>query len=153
MNDKIKYILSVLGGLLATITKQYGLILIFVVIGIFMDCITGLVKSKITGKGWSSKLGFVGFWKKVSLLIALFFGIFLDYFIPTTLEKIVSVEIPFALPFGLIIGAYIVLNECISICENLYECNPDIVPKWIVGLLRNAKEKIADSDKAKSESK
>lgn len=153
MNEKLKYILSVLGGLLATATKQYGLILLFVIIGIFMDCITGLIKSKITGKGWSSKVGFVGFWKKVSLLVALFFGIFLDYFIPTTVEKIVTVELPFALPFGLIIGAYIVLNECISICENLYECNPDIVPKWIVGLLRNAKEKIADSDKTKSESK
>lgn len=151
MEDKVKYILSVIGGLLATATKQYGLILLFVIIGIFMDCITGLIKSKITGKGWSSKVGFVGFWKKVSLLVALFFGIFLDYFIPTTLEKIVTVELPFALPFGLIIGAYIVLNECISICENLYSCNPDIVPKWIVGLLRNAKEKIADDDKDKSD--
>ena len=103
MEDKVKYILSVIGGLLATATKQYGLILLFVIIGIFMDCITGLIKSKITGKGWSSKVGFVGFWKKVSLLVALFFGIFLDYFIPTTLEKIVTVELPFALPFGLII--------------------------------------------------
>lgn len=151
MEDKAKYILSVIGGLLATATKQYGLILLFVIIGIFMDCITGLIKSKITGKGWSSKVGFVGFWKKVSLLVALFFGIFLDYFIPATLEKIVTVELPFALPFGLIIGAYIVLNECISICENLYTCNPDIVPKWIVGLLRNAKEKIADGDNDKND--
>ena len=151
MDEKIKYILSVLGGLLATATKQYGLILLFVVIGIFMDWITGLVKSKITGVAWSSKVGFVGFWKKVSLLAALFFGIFLDYFIPTTLEKIVTVELPFALPFGLIIGAYIVLNECISICENLYACNPDIVPKWIVGLLRNAKDKISDGDKDKND--
>ena len=45
-------------------------------------------------------------------------------------------------PFGLIIGSYIVLNECISICENLYECNPDIIPKWIANLLKNAKGKI-----------
>ena len=32
MDEKIKYILSVLGGLLATATKQYGLILLFVII-------------------------------------------------------------------------------------------------------------------------
>lgn len=142
MNDKIKYILSVIGGFIATATKQYGLILLFVVIGIVFDFVTGLVKSKITGVPWSSKRGFVGFWKKISLLAALFFGVFLDYFIPMSLEKIVSVEVPFALPFGLIIGSYIVLNECISICENLYECNPDIIPKWIANLLKNAKGKI-----------
>ena len=28
MNDKIKYILSVIGGFIATVTKQYGLILL-----------------------------------------------------------------------------------------------------------------------------
>lgn len=116
------------------------------VIGIVFDFVTGLVKSKITGVPWSSKKGFVGFWKKISLLAALFFGVFLDYFIPLSLEKIVSVEVPFALPFGLIIGTYIVLNECISICENLYECNPDIIPKWIANLLKNAKGKIEDKN-------
>ena len=147
MNDKIKYCTSIIGGIVATATKQYGLILLFVIIGILFDWITGLVKSKITGVPWSSKVGFVGFWKKVSLLVALFFGVFLDYFIPTVLEKIVAIEIPFALPFGLIIGAYITLNECISICENLYECNPDIVPKWIVGLLKSAKDKISEESK------
>ena len=61
MNDKIKYILSVIGGFIATATKQYGLILLFVVIGIVFDFVTGLVKSKITGVPWSSKRGFIGF--------------------------------------------------------------------------------------------
>lgn len=150
MNDKFKYLFSLISGLIATATKQYGLILLFVVVGIFFDWITGLVKSKITGVPWSSKVGFIGFWKKISLLVALSFGIFLDCFIPATLEKIVAVEIPFALPFGLIIGAYITLNECISICENLYACNPDIIPKWITGLLKNAKGKITDCDKNSS---
>ena len=102
MNDKIKYILSVIGGFIATATKQYGLILLFVVIGIVFDFVTGLVKSKIMGVPWSSKRGFIGFWKKISLLAALFFGVFLDYFIPMSLEKIVSVEVPnrFALRFN-----------------------------------------------------
>ena len=34
MNDKIKYILSVIGGFIATATKQYGLILLFVAVAI-----------------------------------------------------------------------------------------------------------------------
>ena len=44
-------------------------------IGIVFDFVTGLVKSKITGVPWSSKRGFIGFWKKISLLAALFFGV------------------------------------------------------------------------------
>lgn len=147
MSEKIKYILSAIGGVFATLTKQYGLILLFVVIGVVFDFVTGIIKCKVTGKPLSSKKGYVGMWKKISLLAALFFGVMLDYFIPNMLEKIVSLELPFALPFGLVIGTYIVLNECISICENLYECNPDIIPKWIEKLLKNAKEKIEEEDK------
>ena len=37
MNDKIKYIIYVIGGFIATTTKQYGLMLLFVVIGIVFD--------------------------------------------------------------------------------------------------------------------
>ena len=46
--------------------------------------------------------------------------------------------------FGLIMCFYIVLNECISICENLYECDNSIMPKWIVNILLKAREQIED---------
>lgn len=147
MNEKIKYLLSVVGGVLAAMTKQYGVILLFVIIGIVFDFVTGMIKSKVTGIPLSSRRGFVGFWKKVSLLAALFFGVFLDYFIPSVLDEIAAVQLPFGLPFGLIIGAYIVINECISICENLYACNPSIMPKWVRKLIENAKEKIEEGEK------
>ena len=147
MNEKIKYLLSVVGGVLAAMTKQYGVILLFVIIGIVFDFVTGMINSKVTGIPLSSRRGFVGFWKKVSLLAALFFGVFLDYFIPSVLDEIAAVQLPFGLPFGLIIGAYIVINECISICENLYACNPRIMPKWVRKLIENAKEKIEEGEK------
>ena len=147
MNEKIKYLLSVVGGVLAAMTKQYGVILLFVIIGIVFDFVTGMIKSKVTGIPLSSRRGFVGFWKKVSLLAALFFGVFLDYFIPSVLDEIAAVQLPFGLPFGLIIGAYIVINECISICENLYACTPSIMPKWVRKLIENAKEKIEEGEK------
>ena len=81
----------------------------------------------------------------MSLLVALFFGMFLDFFIPYALTA-VNVELPFSTPFGLIIGVYITLNESISICENLYEINPMTLPKWIVSLMRKTAEKIDDGD-------
>ena len=145
-----QYVVSTIGGFAAALTQQYALILACVVIAIVFDTITGLLKSKVTEKPWSSKRGTIGFWKKIALLVALAFGIFLDYFIPVALGA-VSITLPFNTPFGLIVGVYIVLNESISICENFYEINPMILPKWIIRLLRTTAEKIDEEEDNKNE--
>lgn len=140
-----KHVLSVIGGFLAALAHEYSLILTCVIIAIIFDVVTGLIKSRVKEKPWSSKRGMIGFWKKISLLVALFFGMFLDFFIPVALTA-VNAELPFNSPFGLIIGVYITLNESISICENLYAINPMTLPKWIMTLMRKTSEKIDDGD-------
>lgn len=141
MDDIKKWFISVVLGAWATFTQNYAMILIFIIIAIVLDLVTGLIKAKITGEGLKSSKGWVGFWKKIALLVAFCFGIFLDYFIPYALG-VVSVELPFNSPFALIIGVYIILNESISVCENLYEINPHTLPKWIKSLLATANDKI-----------
>lgn len=141
LEDVKKWFLSLVLGLWATFTQNYAIILTFVIVAIMLDLITGLIKAKVSGEGWSSKKGSKGFWKKIALLVAFGFGVFLDCFIPYAL-RIVSVELPFSSPFALIVGVYIILNESISICENLYETNPNSLPKWIKNLLANANDKI-----------
>ena len=142
--DRMKIIISALAGAAATFFSQYGIIIGAVLGAVAIDCITGLVKAKATQQGWDSKKANKGFWKKIALLVALAFGMLLDLLSPTILSQI-GVTIPFNLPFALIIGCYITLNECISICENLYTINPGIMPKWIVKLLKVAKKDIDDS--------
>ena len=117
MDNWFKWLLSVVCGAIATFYEQYGLLIVFVCLAIVFDCVTGLFKAKTIGEGLSSAKGWKGFWKKI------------------------------ALPFALIICCYIVLNECISIAENLYLINPDIMPKWIANLLKVAKDKIEDNNK------
>lgn len=141
MEDVKKWFLSLILGLWTTFTRQYAIILSFIIIVIILDFVTGLIKAYISGVGWKSSKGFKGFWKKVSLLVAFSFGIFLDSFIPYAL-KVISIELPFNSPFALIVGCYIIVNECISICENLYKINPHTLPKWIVALLKGANDKI-----------
>lgn len=141
-------IASVAGGIVATATHQYALILSCVIIAIIFDVVTGLIKSKVKEKPWSSRRGMIGFWKKISLLVALFFGMFLDFFIPVALAA-VNAELPYGCPFGLTIGVYITLNESISICENLYAINPMTLPKWIVNLMRKTSDKIDDGGDSK----
>lgn len=140
--EKIKWLLSVVLGLVATFMEQYGVMIALVMIAILFDFATGLVKAKISGT-LSSTVGTKGFFKKIALFICLFFGFFLDYAIPYMCRS-VSIDITFNTPFGLIICFYIILNECISICENLYSCNSSIMPKWIVNILHIAKEKLED---------
>lgn len=140
--EKTKWALSTLLGLILSFTQRYGIMIIIVAVAIVFDFATGLIKAKIQGEV-SSDIGTKGFFKKMALLVCLFFGFFLDYAIPYMCTSI-NVKIPFETPFGLIICFYIVLNECISICENLYVCDPGIMPKWIVTMLKSAKGQIED---------
>jgi toxin secretion/phage lysis holin len=147
--EKAKWLVSVLLGLILSFTQKYGIMIIFVAVAIVFDFATGLIKANIKGEV-SSEVGKKGFFKKMALLICLFFGFFLDFVIPYMCATI-GIKIPFETPFGLIICFYIVLNESISICENLYACNPGIMPKWVVRMLKSAKQQIDDKGGAESE--
>lgn len=140
--EKIKIILSVVFGALAAFCKQYYLIIALVAVVIVLDFLTGVVKAKLISEGWDSEKGTKGFFKKIAFLLSLFFGIFLDWAIPIAFKSGLNITIPFTTPFSLVIGFYIIFNESISICENLYKCNEKAVPKWIVNLLKIASEKL-----------
>lgn len=139
-----KRVFSFFAGVVTTFFRMYGTILGLVGVAIVFDTVTGIVASKARGEKITSKKANQGFWKKVGLLLALFFGVFLDVFIPEALSFI-SIVIPFSMPFGLIFGCYIVFNEGISICENIDTINPTILPKWVKKLLKGGAEKIDSS--------
>lgn len=143
VSEYIKIALAAVCGLLSTACDRYGTIFALVCVAIVMDFATGLIKAQVTGEKLSSRIGWIGFWKKIALLMALLFGIYLDAGIPQIVETI-GWEIGCKLPFGLTVGSYIVINEAISIAENLYQCDPGIMPSWVVRLLRIAKSKVEE---------
>lgn len=141
-----KAVASVLSGLVASFWGMYGAIITCVLTVICIDVITGLIKAKATGIPITSQKGNKGFWKKMALITALAFGIFLDAFIPIMLNTI-SLELPFSMPIGTIVGCYIVINESISIIENINAVSPSALPKWIKTLLEGAEKKIDNGGK------
>lgn len=149
MDNSSKWLISIICGTIATFFQQYGLFIVFVSLAIVFDCITGLIKAKTIGEGLTSQKGWKGFWKKISLLVGLFFGIFLDYAVPLLFAR-AGLTLGVDLPFALIICCYIVLNESISVCENLYLINPNIMPKWIIKLLKGSKSRL-DEEKSRKE--
>lgn len=143
--EKIKWLLSIICGGIAAFCQHYGVLIMLVAVAITFDLVTGLIKAKTSNDtAWSSDKCRKGLFKKLALLVGMFFGFFLDWFIPYALQYI-NVVLPFAMPFSMIISFYIVLNESISICENLYAANPEIMPRWIVGLLSTVKDKLDSS--------
>lgn len=140
-----KYLLgaSAILGTIATLAEQYVILIILVAAAIVLDVITGLVKCFAIGEKLSSDKGARGFWKKIMLLVSLLFAFFLDVSIPTILE-VVSIKLPFekSLLFGSIVGVYIILNESISICENILKANKMALPRWLKKLFQDAKKDI-----------
>lgn len=142
----IKIAASLLTGLAASFWSLYGAIIICVCVAIIMDFVSGIVAALASGEKISSEVGYRGFWKKVALLLALSFGIFLDAFIPIMLG-VITLEIPFTMPIGTIVGCYIVINEAISIIENINQAAPTALPRWIKKLLEGAGKTIDDGGK------
>ena len=138
-----KLVTSLFVGLVASFWGIYGPVIVCVLVVICMDVVSGLVKTMATGKRISSKEGYKGFWKKMALILALAFGIFLDSFVPIMLG-VVTLELPFKMPIGTIVGCYIVINEAISIIENINQAAPTALPKWIKKLLEGAGKTIDD---------
>lgn len=112
---------------------------------IVLDCVTGIIAERATGHVISSRKGMKGFWKKLMLLAALSFGFFMDVFIPYCMMQL-DIHMQNAM-FGMVIGCYIVLNESISICENIYRANPEIMPKWVKHMLVATRKQIDMGEK------
>lgn len=144
MHNCIKTAASIALGIFAAFYNQYGLFVILVSAAVVIDFTTGIIKAKVLDIGLDSKIARKGFWKKISLFAALFFGIFLDFI---TVNLLSQLNIKFGLnsPFSLIIASYIVINESISIAENLYQINPNSLPPWITKLLKVAKSDLSET--------
>lgn len=143
--DKIKMALAAISGALLTFVQAYAVTYIAVIAAIVLDVATGLIKAKLSEAGIDSKTARRGFWGKLGLLTALTFGVFLDVLIPSTLMKL-GAGVSINLPFAMMTGAYIVINESISICENLYMINPKALPSGLATLLKVARNNIEKED-------
>lgn len=142
MNTINKIAISLPIGLLASLGQKYGILAALVCSAIMLDLATGIIKGKVTRTINSSK-GWRGFWKKVALLAALAFGLFLD-----SLEAyLISVHFGgfpgYQVSFTMLIGVYIIVNESISICENLVACGVKL-PRCLMLLLKKTQDQLEE---------
>ena len=144
----VKFSIASLGGVISAWTEQ-ALPMIFIVIAaVILDYITGMLAAAFNGNLYSKKAR-KGILKKVSFLLMLGLGFLLDWAIPYFLENGLDTTMPIHLPFGLIICAWIVITEAISVLENLCKIDGVPVPRFLVKWLRAAEGKIDGSEDGK----
>lgn len=100
----------------------------------------------------SSKKGIKGILKKIGYLALVCVGILIDYILYSALSQI-GIENPITMVFGLLIAIWLIINELISILENLNRLGvpvPDFLLKFI-SKLKITVEKTADNETDKKE--
>lgn len=110
------------------------------------DYITGLAEAWIN-KTISSRVGIVGIVKKVGYLFCVMVAIVADWIIQSAAAR-AGLDLGGFYAFGLLVTIWLILNECISILENIAEMGvpvPSFLLKLIGKLKKTAEEKGDES--------
>lgn len=114
-----------------------------------IDYITGIAAAKNRGKEVSSYYGMMGIVKKVFMYLLVIIGVFVDImlqYISTNLN------LPIMLPYvvGCFVAVWLVLNEIISILENLNDIGIPM-PPFLMPLVKRLKKQVEESAEEKEE--
>lgn len=107
-----------------------------------LDYITGMAKAWHRGQ-LSSRVGVRGIVKKVGYLVIVCVAGVMDWLIGYGLAQAgIDIHLPFLL--GLIVTCWLVINELISILENIAAMDGP-VPSWLGKLLNKLKQTVDDA--------
>ena len=152
MKDNIiQATISVVLGALASYFNVLLIPVLVLVAVMIIDYATGMTSAWKSGE-LESKVGLLGILKKVSYLVLVAVGGVVDYLISAGLAA-ANVEISVTYCCGLIVTVWLIINELISILENLAELGTPI-PKFLVNVvhrLKNTVESKTDSETNKKE--
>jgi len=108
-----------------------------------IDYATGMVSAYVNAE-LSSRRGFVGILKKLGYFALVCVGIAIDYIIYSALSQIgVNIELGYCV--GMVIVIWLIINELISILENLAEIGvplPGFITKLVDRLKNTVESKI-----------
>lgn len=102
-----------------------------------VDYVSGMVRSWANGE-LSSRVGVLGIVKKVSYLLAVVVAIVTDWVVQTAAGQL-GVDFGGFFYFGLLVTIWLILNECISILENISEIGVPL-PSFLMTLIQKLKK-------------
>lgn len=142
----LKTVFSAAFSAAALYMKELALPVIVLLFAMCADYVTGMVGAYIGGK-LSSRTGIMGIVKKLCYMFAVVCGIIVDYVLMKTAGGFGAVggEICF---FGTLVTVWLILNEVVSILENLSEVGVPLPSflKMITEKLKKTTEQKGDSE-------
>lgn len=102
-----------------------------------VDYVSGMVRAWTRGE-LCSRVGVLGIVKKVSYLLAVVVAIVADWVVQTAAGQL-GVDFGGFFYFGLLVTIWLILNECISILENISELGVPL-PPFLVTLIQKLKK-------------
>ena len=149
--DMKNFLHAIFAGALGALAAYFNVLLIplIVLVAVMMiDYITGMAGAAYTGK-INSRVGIIGIVKKICYLALVAVGIVVDYLITTALVQIgIAIQINYC--FGMIITIWLIINELISILENLGELNIPL-PHFLIRTVKSLKGRVEDTAKDEKE--
>lgn len=143
--DKVKgTVIAVLSALMSWL----GILAIpvFLLVGCnVIDYVTGLVAAKYRQDGISSYKSIRGIFKKVGMWLLIVVGSFMDILIQYAVECMgLGITIPFVV--STIVAVWLVVNEIISILENLIDIGVKM-PPFLMPIVKYIKKQVEDKAK------
>lgn len=135
---------SVITFIVAGVSAYFQIIavpLIVLIAVMLLDYVTGMVAAYIRAE-LSSRKGIIGILKKLGYFALVCVGISVDYILYSALQQLgISNEI--TMLFGLIVTVWLIINELISILENLSKMDVPI-PKFLTSVIQKLKTTVED---------
>lgn len=152
---KQEYLLTmqaVATGFLAWLSAKLGLlgfVLIVLFAAMVLDYLSGMAAAKYEALehpddpayGWSSNRGAEGILKKFGYLCVIAVAMIVDYIILHVAAE-AGIAVSVKAFFGLLVAVWYILNEALSIIENVGRMDKGIVPEWLMKYIAVLKNKI-----------
>lgn len=124
--------------------QELAVPIVVLVVVMLIDYVSGMARAWMKSE-LCSKVGIAGIVKKVAYLLAVAVAIVADWVVQTAAEEI-GVDFGGFFFFGLLVTIWLVLNECISILENISEIGVPL-PAFLVKLI----DKLQKTTESKGE--
>lgn len=129
MDKKVMYLKGLVVGVVTLISDKFGIVvpaLILLSLLMVVDYLSGMLASKKEALehpnnkkyGWSSKKSIIGIYKKVGYMLTILVAFSTDYLIFYILKEI-GLTYQADTLFGILVTVWFILNEILSILENV----------------------------------
>lgn len=146
--EKTNLIKSIFAAISAYLSSKLGIlspIIVMLIAVLITDYLTGML-SAFQNNVLNSKTGLWGIVKKLLYWVAVAVGMIVDWTIINVAQAI-DINIPMTTFFGLLVSIWLIINELISILENLMKLDVPL-PTFLIKVVSNFKIAVENSGEA-----